>query len=133
MSIYPPQYNTPLGQLRALLSQTKQYKDPANPSADPDYLIDDGQLEAYLTIAGDGRLYAAAADALRAMATNEAVVSKKIRTEDLSTDGPAVAAQLRLLADEYDARQSKEDEANDAVDAFEIVDYANYPTQWPLR
>ena len=67
------------------------------------------------------------------MATNEAVVSKKIRTEDLSTDGPAVAAQLRLLADEYDARQAKEDEANDAVDAFEIVDYTNLPMQWPLR
>jgi hypothetical protein len=130
--IFPVDYDTPLGQLRALTSQTKRYKDPANPTLPDAFLIPDDQLNAYLAIAG-GKLYKAAADTLRALSANEALVSKKIRTEDLSTDGPAVAAQLRLLADEYDARQKDEDEAADALDAFEIVDYTSYPSNWPLR
>ena len=31
-------------------------------------------------------------------------MSKKIRTQDLQTDGPAVAAELRALAREWDAK-----------------------------
>ena len=131
-SIFPPDYSTPLGQLRALLSQTKQYVDPANPSAGPDYLLSDDQLSAYLTINNDG-LYGAAADALLAIATNEVLISKKIRTEDLQTDGPAVAGELRRTADEFRKRQKEEDEALDLLDSFSIVDYVSLPDPWPIR
>lgn len=131
-NIYPPQYNTPLGQLRALLFQTKQYKDPADPAAPADYLVDDGQLNAYLAINGD-KLYAAATDALLALATNDNLISKKIRTEDLSTDGPAVAAELRRTAETYRLKQKDLDEAADAIEAFEVVDFQEFPAKWPLR
>jgi hypothetical protein len=132
-NIYPPDYSTPLGQLRALIFQTQIFKDPANPAAPADYLISDDQLKAYLTINGESKLFGAAADALLAIATNEALVSKKIRTEDLTTDGPAVAGELRRTAESYRKRQSDADEELDWVDSFEVVDYVNIPTSWPIR
>lgn len=131
-NIYPPQYDTPLGQLRALLFQTQVYKDPANPTAPADYLVDDGQLSAYLAINAD-KLYSAAVDALLAIATNEALISKKIRTEDLSTDGPAVAAELRRTAETYRLKQKDLDELADSIEAFEIVYFYETPAKWPLR
>jgi len=131
-SIYPPDYSTPVGQLRALLSQTKQYVDPRTPEAPADYLVPDAQLQAYLAINKDG-LYGAAADALFALAINEDLVSKKIRTEDLQTDGPAVAGELRRLAEGFRKRQQDEDELLALEDSFEIVDYQDFPTKWALR
>lgn len=131
-SIYPPDYSTPLGQLRALLSQTKQHADPQNPEAPADYLLSDGQLNAYIAI-NNGGLFGAAADALLALATNEALISKKIRTEDLQTDGPAVAGELRRMAETYRQRHKDDLEALDLVDSFEIVDYTPHPENWTLR
>ena len=131
-NIYPPDYTTPLGQLRALLSQTKQHKDPQNPDAPADYLIPDGQLNAYIAV-NDGGLFGAAADALLALATNEALISKKIRTEDLQTDGPAVAGELRRMAETYRQRHKDELEALDLVDSFEVVDFVATPQPWGLR
>lgn len=40
----------------------------------------------------------AAAQALDTIASNEVLLSKKISSQDLSTDGPAVAAELRARA-----------------------------------
>lgn len=132
-NIYPVDYETPLGQLRALLFQTERYVDPANPSTEADYLVPDGQLNAYLSI-NTGRLYAAASDALTALATNEALVSKKIRTEGgLQTDGPAVAQRLNDLAKEYRSRQREIDDEANALDAFEIVPFSQNVAQWYLR
>lgn len=131
-NIYPPNYSTPLGQLRALVSQTEQYKDPADPTAPADYLMDDGQLQSYLALNGD-KLYGAAADALLAIAANEALVSKKIRTEDLSTDGSVIANSLRQIAQEFRTRQKEEDAEDAALEAFEIVGFTHYPAQWPIR
>lgn len=131
-NIFPPDYASPLGQLRALLSQTKQYVDPMNPTAPADYLISDAQLQAYIAINRDG-LFGAAADALLALATNEALISKKIRTEDLQTDGPAVAGELRRMAEVFRARQKDEYELADYEDAFEIVPYVSVPAPWGLR
>ena len=45
----------------------------------------------------DGSLPRTVAAALRTIAASEVLVSKKIRTQDLQTDGPAVAAELRAL------------------------------------
>lgn len=131
-NIYPPNYSTPLGQLRALVSQTEQYKDPADPTAPADYLMDDGQLQSYLALNSD-KLYGAAADALLAIAANEALVSKKIRTEDLSTDGSVIANSLRQIAQEFRTRQKEEDAEDAALEAFEIVGFTHYPAQWPIR
>jgi len=132
-NIFPPDYTTPLGQMRALLSQTVQYVDPVNPNDPADYLVPDDQLNAYLAINGDS-LYAAASDALIALATNEALVSKKIRTEGgLQTDGPAVAQRLLDLAKEYRKRHDDEKADADSFDALEIVPFRENYYQWPIR
>lgn len=52
------------------------------------------EIQAFLTLEGDV-VKLAAAQALDAIASNEALVSKRIRTLDLQTDGPAVAKALR--------------------------------------
>lgn len=44
------------------------------------------------------------ASALRTIAVSEVLVSKRIQSQDLSTDGPAVSAELRALAREWDAK-----------------------------
>lgn len=131
-NIYPVDYATPLGQLRALVSQTERYKDPADPAAAADYLMSDGQLQSFLAL-NSNKLYGAAADTLLSLAANEALVSKKIRTEDLSTDGSVIANSLRQIAAEYRGRQKEEDLEDAALEAFEIVDYQDYPTKWQLR
>lgn len=48
-----------------------------------------------------------AARLLRRMATDENLLSKKITTQDLSVDGPAVAAELRAQADALDAEATR--------------------------
>lgn len=132
-NIYPVNFDTPLGQLRALLFQTERYVDPANPASPADFLVPDAQLNAYLSI-NSGALFAAASDALIALATNEALVSKKIRTEGgLQTDGPAVAQRLLDLAKEYRKRHDADKADADELDAFEIVPFAQNVYQWPIR
>lgn len=54
----------------------------------------DGELLQFLTLEGDS-VKLAAAQALDAIASNEALVKQRIRTLDLQTDGPAVAKSLR--------------------------------------
>lgn len=78
-------------------------------------LLTDQQYQSLIDANG-GSLRLAAADALDIMATSEVLVSKKIRTQTLSTDGPAVSAELRALADRHRA-------IADQVEAefFEIV------------
>ena len=89
-------------------------------TADPPLLTTD-QLRA-LWDAAPGP-WSAAADALEVIAVSEVLVSKKIRTQDLSTDGPAVSAELRALAKNYRARAAAEAEIEgDSPDIFDIVD-----------
>lgn len=140
-NIYPPDYTSPLGQLRALLFQTERYVDPANPDLPADYLVPDGHLQAFLVMNPD-QLYAAASDALIALATNENLVSKKIRTEGgLQTDGPAVSQRLLDLAKEYRARQHELVQIAMDAEGFNIVEYKTplplpialpLPTLWPF-
>ena len=72
-------------------------------------VFDLSEIRLFLATAGHPLL--AAADALDVLATSEVRLSKKITTQDLTTDGPAVAAELRkqaeALRDRY-ARQQAE-------------------------
>ena len=68
-----------------------------------------------------GSLPRTVAAALRTIAASEVLVSKKIRTQDLQTDGPAVSAELRALAARYRARAAEIDAAADEWDGFDIV------------
>lgn len=60
----------------------------------------------------------AAARALRRMATDEVILSKKITTQDLSVDGPAVSSALLEQADKLDAEADKDAGEAAGVGAF---------------
>lgn len=89
-------------------------------------LFTDAQITAFLAME-NSNVRLAAAQALDTIASSEAMVSKKIRTADLQTDGPAVAKELR------DRAASLRDQAavvdDDGVPfAFDVVDYD--PNAW---
>ncbi len=85
----------------------------------------DAEILAFLALEG-GNLKRAAAAQLEAIATSEALISKKISTQDLSTDGPAVSADLRTRAKALREQADNEDPAGaDVTDSFgfDFVDY----------
>jgi len=100
-------FTTPAGQLRLLIADT----DEANP------VLDDPSVNGFLAL-NRGVVRRAAADALDAIASSEALISKVIKTADLSTDGAKVADSLRAHADRLRAQSEDEDDF-----AFDIVDY----------
>lgn len=124
MDVYPPDYASPVGQVRTLISDTAQ--EDYDQNGTPRYLLADGQLGSLIDFRKGG-LYGASADALRALAANEILIGKYIRTQDLQTDGAKVGDALRLLAREYENKQ-KQDDDDSALEefAFEIVDF-QYP------
>ncbi len=77
----------------------------------------DSQLQQFLDLEGAVKL--AAATCLDAIASNEALVSKRIRTLDLQTDGPAVAKALREHA--VALREQHYYTLGDAEDSFEVT------------
>lgn len=104
-------YTDPIGQVRLLITDL---------SEDPDaQLFSDLQLQAFLAMRGDS-VNRAAANALRVMAASEVMVSKVIRTQDRSTDGAKVSAELRALAQTYEDEAGAADAAA-AESVFEIV------------
>lgn len=58
------------------------------------YIFTDTQIGHFYTVAG-GNLLAAAGYAMIAMGNSEAIISKVIRTQDLQTNGAAMANALR--------------------------------------
>ena len=90
-------------------------------AADNETMFSDTERQDFFT-AGRGSTLRAAGYANYAIATSEALISKKIKTQDLQTDGPAVAAALMLKGDALFKRADKDD-AKDAIDFFQIVDY----------
>lgn len=102
-------YTTDLGKVRLLIPDT----DESN------QLFSDAQITAFLTMEG-GIVKKAAAAALETIASNEAMVSKVIRAQDLSTDGAKVAAELRARAAEL-RRQVDEDDPD--AGGFDVVDF----------
>lgn len=84
-----PLYNfdTTAAQVRLLINDTNE----------DSYVFADEEIAAFLALEGDS-VKLAAAQALETIADDEALTSKVIRTQDLSTDGAAVAAGLRERA-----------------------------------
>ena len=80
-------YTTPLGQVRLNITDLDE-------SA---FLLSDEMLEGLLA-SSDGSVNRATAGALTVIATSPVLIRQKIRTQDLSTDGPAGAEALRRQA-----------------------------------
>ena len=97
-------YNAPVGQVRLLI---------ADVDTGENQIFTDEQLEGYLSITHQS-VKRAAADALDAIASSEALTSKVIQTQDRSSNGAAVADALRKHANALRARaKEEEDEEND--------------------
>jgi len=84
-------------------------------------LFSDDDIADFISAGGNSVLRAAGLACL-AIGTSEALISKKIRTQDLQTDGPAVADAMQKKAALLFKRA--DDEAS-AIDAsyFDIIDF----------
>lgn len=114
---------TPRGQVRLLINDTTMSP-----------VFSDAELNAFLTLEGEV-VKRAAALALETIAGDEALTSKVIRTQDLTTDGAKVAAQLLAQAKTW-----RDQAADDEDGYFEVVDSTCYswgpeltarPICWP--
>jgi hypothetical protein len=119
--IFPPDYATAIGQVRLLIPDTEQLDDPATSTADAEYIFDDHQIQAFLSLYANS-VKRAAAQAKLVLATSETLISKVIRTDDLQTDGAKLGAELRAQAKELQEQAEKE-ELYDSYEDFEIVDF----------
>lgn len=102
---------TPAGMVRLLIDDT---------SLDP--VFTDPEIAAFLNLNGGSELRAAA-QALLMIAGSEARLAKKITSQDLQTDGPAVAAELRAQAQALRAQADADDAASVDAGVFEVVEY----------
>jgi len=112
----PPPMTASIRQLRLLIADTD--------SANRLFRVD--QIQDFLDIEG-GALKLAAATALESIARSEVLVSKVIKTQDLTTNGAAVAAELRASAKEL--RRQVETAEGDANTGFDIVDFEDPRTR----
>lgn len=100
---------TSRGRVRLLITDT----DGSN------VIFQDAEIDAFLALE-DSSVKRAAASALDQIASSEALVQKRIRLLDLSTDGPAVAKALREHAAALRDQADKE-EVEGAFDWAEMV------------
>lgn len=117
--IAPPDYTTAIGQVRLLIPDTEQLANPVDPSAAASYLFSDPQIQALLSLYSNN-IKRSAGQAKLILATSEALINKVIKTNDLSTDGAKLAAELRAQATMLMAEADKDD-AEDSYDSFTIV------------
>ena len=114
MSIhYDP--DLPESQVRLLIDDT------TNPA-----VFDQSEISAILSL-NHGSVLRAAAQLLLMIAASEARLSKKVTTQDLATDGPAVAAELRAQAAAL-RQQAADEDAADAAAGGGIFDVAEFGT-----
>lgn len=120
MANYDPQRND-LGYVRLLISDTQN---------GPGRVFSDEEVTEVLRREGNVKL--AAAVLLLIIAGNEALVAKAIRTQDLQTDGPKVAAEMRLLAAVYreEGRRDVETELATADDLI-VIPWSDGDYSWP--
>jgi hypothetical protein len=112
--IYPPDYATGIGQVRLLIPDTEQLENLSDSTADAEYIFDDHQIQAFLTLYSNN-VKRAAAQAKLVLATSETLINKVIRTSDYNTDGAKLGAELREQAKAL----QQEAEKDDLVDSYE--------------
>lgn len=82
------------------------------------YVFTDDEIAAFLALEG-GSVKRAAAQAIDTNATDQVLAMKVLKTQDLSTDGAAVAKAMREHADRLRAQADTEDD--DAGFFFDVV------------
>lgn len=87
------------------------------------FIFEDDEIAAFLAMRG-GNIRLGAATALKAIAANEAQVSKRIKFLELSTDGPAVAKELLSTAEKL---EEESDSDIDEEGGFDVAAMSNDP------
>lgn len=123
---------TPVGQVRLLIADMSE--DTTK------WVLTDAMIEGHLALAGVNKPYQdvpswsvrrAAAAALETIATSETLVSKAIRTQDLSTDGAKVGAELRAQAKALRDQATADEDASYDDDSFAVLEFNPYPPGGP--
>ena len=119
--------NTDEGMVRLLLNDVDEATQ----------VFTDAEIDAFLTLEG-GSVKRAAAQAIDSNATNEALASKVLRTQDVQTDGAKLADAMRKHADSLRAQADRDEAVADVADgAFTLVNPVRRPcrppelTEWP--
>ena len=117
--------------IRTLIPDTEAVFGPAGDKT----LFSDNEISDFYT-AGSGSVLRAAALAVYAIATSEAMISKVIRTQDLQTNGATLSDALVKKGDALMKRADKIDD-NESASYFQIINYRDgwgtYPpelTEW---
>lgn len=118
--IAPPDYATTIGQVRLLIPDTEQLENPADSNADPAYIFDDSQIQAFVSLY-QNNVKRAAAQAKLVLATSESLINKVIRTADYTTDGAKLGAELRAQAKQLQEEADKDDLVDSYDDSFIVV------------
>jgi hypothetical protein len=118
--LYPPDYATAIGQARLLIPDTEQLDNPSNAEASAEYLFNDSQIQAFLSLYSNN-VKRAAAQAKLVLATSESLINKVIRTADYTTDGAKLGAELRAQAKQLQDEADKDDLADSYDDSFIVV------------
>ena len=118
-------YDSAEGQVRLLIPDTATDDGTDQGS----YVFSDDQIAAFLSIAG-GNILRAAAHAMVALANDQALLLKHIRTYDLAVNGPMVAEALRKSAEGLRAEADKVEDAENLEDAFMVVNFED-GIRWP--
>lgn len=127
--VTPPDYATVVGQIRLLIPDTEQLDSLSDPTADPSYIFNDSQIQAFATMYGNN-VKRAAAQAKLVLATSEALINKVISTYDYKTDGAKLGAELRAQAAELRA-EADNDDKYDSYETFLVVPQtARWENDW---
>jgi hypothetical protein len=136
--VFPVDYTTDVGRVRKYIPDVVQLPDPKDLFAADSFMWTDEAIQSFIndeipldvTVAPRTVVWRAAAYIMIATANNEALILKKLVTEDLSTDGPAVAKALLLAADALIDRAAKDETAGDFEEIFIEVPYIEHK-QYP--
>lgn len=134
--IYPPDYTSDVGRVRKYIPDIAQLPDPRDPMRPDSYMWDDESIQSFLndemTPGAEvptprAVIFRAAAYIMIATANNENLILKKLVTEDLQTDGPAVSKALLASAQELLKRAASDDPSGANEEIFIDVPYTMYP------
>ena len=139
--VFPPDFTSDVGRVRKYIPDVRQVADPANPYDEPSYIFSDEELQSFVddqTELGiiptrSWHIRRAAADAMIAIANDENLILKKIVTEDLETDGPAVATAMIKAATLAYSRADAEEGNSQVEEIFYSVPYTHYPARYDWR
>jgi hypothetical protein len=118
--LFPPAYDTAVGQVRLLIPDTEQLLDPSGEHDHGEYIFSDAQVQAFVALYS-GNVKRAAAQAKLVLATSESLINKVIRTADYTTDGAKLGAELRAQAKQLQDEADKDDLMDSYDDSFIVV------------